>query len=64
MERTNLEYLNIKATLLFDLDDEEFIEWLDCEDCVIEDYTLLKKVLEDNEMYERIGMVDDYLDSF
>lgn len=64
MEKLNIEYLNIRADLLYEQTDDEFLSWLVCDDCVVEDYTSLIKVLEDHDMFERILMVQNYITSF
>ena len=61
MEKLNIEYIRIEADLLYDMDDAEFVSWLECDDCTNDDYSNLIEILENKEMYERIIMTKDYL---
>lgn len=62
MNKTDVEYLRIKASLINDLEDDEFLEWLKCDDCIEDDYRALMNVLEENEMYDRSLDVYQYLE--
>ena len=62
MEQIDIEYLHRKADLLWEMSEQEFKEWIVCDDCSGYDYTCLVEYLRDEEMYERIVLVEDYLD--
>lgn len=52
MQKLNIAYLEIKDDLLYSMDDDEFKEWLRCDDCTTEDYEALMEVLREKEMYD------------
>jgi len=63
MENLNIEYLETRSDLLLNMGDEEFTEWLNCDDCVLEDYEILIDILKREEMHERLVETKDYLRS-
>ncbi len=61
MTKLDIEYLEIRSNLVLSMEEEEFIEWLDCEDCVAEDYDALMGVLQENNMYDYQIITWEYL---
>lgn len=47
------EYEAIKAKILYELDEEEFEQWLICDDCCTADYEALMEILREESMYDR-----------
>lgn len=47
------EYEGIKAKILYELDEEEFEQWLICDDCCIDDYEALMHILREENMIDR-----------
>lgn len=60
-----LEHLYYKelSTLLQNMEDKEFSDWLFCESCTVEDYECLISALKKEEMYERINITLEYLNN-
>lgn len=61
MEKLNIEYLQTRSDILLNMEDDEFAEWLNCDDCILDDYHVLIDVLEREEMYERIITTQDFV---
>lgn len=47
------EYESVKAKILYELDEEEFRQWLVCDDCCMADYDALMTILREESMYDR-----------
>lgn len=63
IEKLEHLYFDAKHVLQDDLSDEEFLDWLECEDCDLSDYEALIAVLEDEEYYERVDITLNYINS-
>jgi hypothetical protein len=64
MQNLDIAYIRLRSSMLEDMEDEEFTEWLECDDCCTEDYHALMVELEKLEMYERMDLVGDFILSF
>lgn len=62
-EELEHSFFRIADNLLTEMEDDEFLDWLYCEECTIDDYKILISVLEKEELYEKINVTMEYLNN-